>query len=145
MTTGLPSVTSTGLKRVNALAAQIKQHPEVPITTKHLLHGGLYARTILIPAGTVLAGALIKIATTLIVEGHCKVFMGDETRELKGYNVLAGSAGRKQAFMAMSDTNMTMLFATECTTVEACEEAFTDEAEQLISRHCLNEVLNTGE
>lgn len=141
----LPMMDAAALDRVRALEVQIKQHQEVSLTTKHLLHGGVYARTIMIPAGTVIAGALIKIATTLIVHGDCIVFIGDDTHELKGYNVLAGSAGRKQAFMAITDTNMTMLFATDCKTIEACEENFTDEAELLISRHCPNEIHITGE
>jgi hypothetical protein len=70
----------------------------------------------------------------LIVHGHCIVYIGDQSKELHGYNVLAASAGRKQAFIAVTDTYLTMIFVTDAKTVAEAEDEFTDEAHLLFSR-----------
>ena len=69
----------------------------------------------------------------LVVDGDCAVFIGEETIELRGYSVLPGSAGRKQAFLAHTDVSMTMLFPTQAKTVAQAEQEFTDEYELLMS------------
>jgi len=51
-----------------------------------------------------------------------------------GYHVCLGQSGRKQAFYALKDTYMTMLFPTGAATVDAAERQFTDECEKLLSR-----------
>jgi hypothetical protein len=112
----------------------LKSLPQVEINTSHIIHGGMYARTIMIPAGVMLTGALIKIATLLIVQGNVLVYIGDETIELSGYNVLPASANRKQAFLAKTDTYITMIFPSNAKDVETAEMEFTDEADILISR-----------
>jgi hypothetical protein len=109
--------------------------PQRPITTEHVFHAGLYARTILIPQHVLLTGALIKIATLLIVDGHALVYVGEEEPfEIRGHAVLPASAGRKQVFHAQADTWLTMVFATAARTVADAERAFTDEYEKLFSR-----------
>lgn len=130
----LPAMTSEEVTKVRALESHLAQLPQVEITTQHHFHAGLYARTICIPAGVMLTGALIRIPTLLIVSGHVTVFIGGEARELAGYHVLPGQAGRKQAFLAHADTYLTMTFATQAATVERAEEEFTAEADLLMSR-----------
>ena len=121
--------------------------PQVDIETWHILHGGMYARTIMIPANTRLTGALIKIATVLIASGDFTVYINDEVIEKKGYHVFAASSGRKQAFIARTDTYLTMIFATNAKTVSEAEEQFTDESALLSSRlpHSVNNITITGE
>ena len=46
-------------KASRACAASCRQ---VPIETRHVLHAGMYARTICIPAGVLITGALVKVA-----------------------------------------------------------------------------------
>jgi len=109
--------------------------PQRAIATEHVFHAGLYARTIMIPQHVFLTGALIKIATLLVVDGHALVYVGeDEPFEIRGHAVLPASAGRKQAFHAQTDTWLTMVFATAARTVDDAERAFTDEYEKLFSR-----------
>lgn len=117
------------------------------IPTHHVLHGGMYARTICLPAGHALAGALIRVPTILIVDGNADVIMGEGGQTLCGYHVLAGSAGRAQAILAHEDTYLTMLFHTSAATVEEAEEQFTAQAHRLLSRQpgAINDVLITGE
>ena len=142
----LPPSTCVGQAVVQRIIDTLKALPQVPIATHHVLHAGVYSRTICIPAGTALAGAMIKVPTTLVVHGHASVLIGDgEERVLDGYHVLAASAGRKQAYIAHADTHITMSFRTQARTVEEAEREFTDEADQLMSRSGENVVVITGD
>ena len=144
----IPRMSAESIDRVRRLEAVVRELPQVAIATEHVLHAGLYARTILVPAGTMITGVLIKIATLLIVQGDAVVFLDGESVRLQGYSVLPASAGRKQAFVAQADTHLTMIFATGATSVEAAEEEFTDEADLLWSRRAGaggNRIVMTGE
>lgn len=127
-------MTSEAIDKVRALENQLAALPQVEIETHHALHGGMYVRTITIPAGVALTGALIRVATVLIINGDADVYIGKSTKRLRGYNVLQASAGRKQAFYAHKDTQVTMVFPTDATTVEQAENEFTEEADRLLSR-----------
>ena len=59
--------------------------------------------------------------TILTISGHCRVFLDEETVEIKGYAVLAASAGRKQALLALTDSWITMSFASDAESVEQAE------------------------
>lgn len=133
----LPAIADATLAAMRQFEQQVAQCEQAPITTYHLIHAGMYARTITIPAGVVLTGALIKRATILIVNGDVSVNGG---MRLTGYNVLPASAHRKQAFLAHSDTQLTMLFPTDAKDISAAEEEFTDEADRLFSRQGENVV-----
>ena len=108
--------------------------PQEHIPTEHALHGGMYARTIKIPAGIALTGAQIKIATILIISGDVLVYGKNGATRYAGYHVCLGQSGRKQAFYALLDTYLTMLFPTAASSVDEAEREFTDEYEKLFSR-----------
>jgi len=116
------------------LEVATSQLPQVDIETQHIIHGGMYSRTILVPANSVLVGALINVPTILVICGDVTVAVNNGVLRLNGYNVLPASAGRKQAFTAHTDTYLTMVFATDADSVSAAEEQFTDEADKLMSR-----------
>lgn len=142
---GLPSMSSQDLQRVKDLEKIVLLAPQSQTTTFHIIHGGMYARTLKIPSGMVLTGALIKIATILIVNGDATVYIGNGTMRLTGYHVLPASAKRKQAFVAHEDTYLTMIFPTTAKDTLEAEAAFTDEADKLFSRNYENEIIITGE
>jgi hypothetical protein len=133
--TTIPPTSVGAVAKVRQLESMAGDMPQVPIATEHTFHAGIYARTIMIPAGVMLTGALIKIATVLIVSGNAIVYMDGEPSEVAGYVVLAASAGRKQAFVALSDTYLTMAFPTDAETIDQAEREFTDEFDLLMSRH----------
>lgn len=122
------------IERVRRLESLALTLPQVSIGTEHVFHAGLYARTIRVPAGVMITGVLIKIPTLLIVSGNAIVYLEGGPLELHGYNILSASAGRKQAFVALTDTHLTMIFATGASDVDAAEHEFTDEAENLMTR-----------
>lgn len=139
-------MTPEAIDKVRQLEARTAELEQVEIPTDHVLHGGMYARTIMIPAGVLLTGAHIKRATMLVISGHVTVFIGAGTIEITGYQVLPASAGRKQAFLAHADTFVTMLFPSEAASIEAAEHEFTDEADRLLSRRQACESITiTGE
>jgi hypothetical protein len=147
LNSNIAPMTNTAIEKVRALEFALAKMPQNHIDTHHVLHAGQYSRTVMLAAGTVVTGALIKIATILIVNGDCTVFLGEETIRVQGYNVLAASAGRKQAFIAHTDTYLTMIFATDAEFIEQAEDQFTDEADLLLSRTEFghNTILITGE
>lgn len=131
----VPAMAESAIEQVRVIEQYLATLPQAPIRTHHVLHGGTYTRTIMIPAGVMLAGALIDVATTLVVCGECQVLLGeDHVARLSGYNVLPASAHRKQAFMAITDTYLTMMFATNAQTIAQAEDHFTREAHLLMSR-----------
>jgi len=130
----LPAMAKDVLDLVRLGEARLRQLPQVPTRTAHLFHGGIYSRTIRIPAGAILTGALIKIATTLSISGDVTIFTGGDDIHLQGYHLIPASAGRKQAFRAHADTYLTMSFKTDALTVEQAESEFTDEGHLLLSR-----------
>jgi len=140
-------MSNASIQKVRVLEKEALKHPQVGIPTHHLIHGGTYVRTILLPAGVLLTGARIKVATVIIVSGDVVVFRGDDAAELQGYHVLAASANRKQAFAARQDTHITMFFPSEAKSVEEAEDFFTDESSLLFSRyaHAVNTINITGE
>lgn len=130
----LPPTPADTLCRINAVENYILSLPQIEIRTEHILHGGLYARTIRLAPGVVITGALVKVPTILIVHGKCSVFVGNGWVKMDGYNVIAASKGRKQIFVTSEETSITVVFRTDAKTIEEAEEEFTDDAEKLMSR-----------
>lgn len=143
----IPAMTAQAIDKVRELEAITRELPQVEIATDHVLHGGMYARTICIPAGVLLTGVFIRVPTVLVFEGNATVNAGDEPVTLVGYHVLAASAHRRQAFVAHADTRLTMVFATQAKSVAEAEAEFTDEAHLLFSRKpgAVNRINITGE
>jgi len=130
----IPAMDEAAIDNVRQLTAAMAELPQVPIRTEHILHAGLYARTVFVPAGVIITGVLIKIPTLLIVHGDAMVYIGGASLRLEGYNVVPAAAGRRQVFVAESDLHLTMLFASDAASVDQAERQFTDEFEQLVSR-----------
>jgi hypothetical protein len=130
----IPALTEEALDKVRRLEKAALEQPQTPIETQHVFHAGMYARTVMIPAGHMITGVLIKIPTILIVSGDAVMYGSDGPVDVSGYTVFSASAGRKQAMVALTDTYLTMLFPTDAKTVDQAERAFTDEFDLLITR-----------
>lgn len=122
------------LHRVNQFQEYAQTLEQINIPVKHFLHAGMYVRSIVLSAGVMITGALIKVETTLIVSGNAEVFTGDSWLHLRGYNVIKAAAHRKQIFIALTETNITSHFPSHAKTVKEAEEEFTDEYLLLQSR-----------
>lgn len=130
-------MTKSDIERVRELEAVGRTLEQVPIKTSHVLHAGMYARTLEIPAGVVVTGVLVKVATLLVISGEAELYVGNsEMVRLVGNGmVLTGNAGRKQFIVTLKETHVTMIFPTNAKTVEEAENEFTDEGDLLLSRN----------
>lgn len=121
-------MTSEMRDKVSRVEFLAKKHPQVKIPVQHYLHGGMYVRTVKLPAGVMITGAHIVVETNLVVNGHAIIHTGEKWIENVGYNVVAAAAHRKQIFIAISDVDLTMFFPTTAKSVKEAEEQFTSEA-----------------
>lgn len=120
--------------QVAALEAFMLTQPQVDLSTEHVVHGGMCARTILIPAGTMLTGAMTNCDNICVVQGDITVSNDGSTQRLTGFNVLPAHAGHKRAGLAHVDTYWTMIWPTELTDIQAIEDEMTDESAKLQTR-----------
>lgn len=142
----LPPTSPLRLAAVQRLESMLSEQPQAEIPTEHVIHGGMYARTVRLPQDAVITGCLYTVPTMLTVNGHAMVLAGDGWTELDGYNVFPASVGRKQVFVALGPVEITMVFATKAKTVAEAEAEMTDESESLLSRSVGENVVSiTGE
>lgn len=122
------------LECVRRLEVEILELPQVDLSTENLVHGGMCARTILIPAGTVLTGAQTNMDNVCIVSGDIEVTTDAGVQRLTGYHVLPAKAGAKRAGVAFADTWWTTIWPTELTDIAAIEDEATSESHLLQTR-----------
>lgn len=130
-------VTVDHVDKVKMLEEEILKAPQVDLKTTHAISGGIYARTMYVPAGTVLTGALHK-------KDHINIFVGDFTVSSKagvsrytGHFVVECKAGEKRAIIAHSDGVWTTLVRTDLTDIEAIEDESVEDSEKLQTRQDL--------
>lgn len=130
----IPAMSSLAIAAVTRFEDEALKLPQIEIETMHALHAGVYTRTMRMPKHSVVTGALVKIDTVLTIAGDAWMTTEEGPVRLTGYHVLTAAAGRKQAFVAIGETYVTMTFATCAATIEQAEEEFTDDAHRLLSR-----------
>jgi hypothetical protein len=143
----IPAASPEGRALVRRFESALRDFPQERFVTEHVIHASMYLRTIHMVKYCNFTGALIKIPTVLIVSGDADMSTGDGVTELRGYNVLPGSIGRKVAFVAHSDLDMTMVFPFTGKTVEEAQKHFTDEWSLLVplSEPDRHHIVITGE
>jgi hypothetical protein len=130
----IPAITPEALEKVRQIEKVLAGLEEAQIKTEHLIHGGMYARTVRIGPGVMGTNVVINRPTMLIINGPIGLLVGEGWVEFVGYNVIAASSGRKQIFFTRGAVEVTMIFPTAAKTVAEAEAEFTDEAEGLLSR-----------
>jgi hypothetical protein len=121
--------------KIEALEQEILKAPQIDLQTKHELSGEVYARTIFIPAGTVLTGATHKKDHINVMIGDISVSTDEGMKRLTGYHVIPTKAGMKRAGYAHSDTIWTTLCHTKLTDITAIEDELVLESEKLQTRN----------
>lgn len=129
----IPAMSLENIEKVSSLENEALKLEQIDIETSHTFHAGMYARTVKIPAGTTITGALIKIPTILIISGNAVMFVDGEAKKVIGYHVYSASENRKQVFVAIEDSFLTMIFTTKSTSIESAEQEFTDEFNMLLT------------
>lgn len=126
---GMPSV-----EAVRELEGFLLDLPQVDLGTQHVVHAGVSVRSIFIPAGTVLTGALTNLDNVCIVIGDITVTTDDGPRHLTGFNILPALAGSKRAGVAHGDTWWVTVHRTDLTSLAEVEDEMTSESYGLQSR-----------
>lgn len=142
----LASATPAMIAKIQGAVERLQKYPHVKFKTRHLIHGGVYYRTMNVRKGDIVAGCLIKVPTTLVISGKVVVYDGEGWTTYAGYHVIAGMPHRRQIFLGEEFSTMTMSFATKAMTVGDAEKYFTDEYESLLSSRegYENDVVITG-
>lgn len=128
------NVAPSKIEQVRRLESQLLAMPQVDLQTQTLLHGGMCARTILVPAGVALTGALTRKANVCVVIGDITVTTDEGTKRLTGFHVLPAAGGLKRAGFAHADTFWVTVWPTEAACAEDAEDDMTDESDMLQTR-----------
>jgi len=130
----IPMMTLKQIEQAKQAEEHIRTLDRIKCITQHTLHAGIYSRTLFMPKGSVVAGVIIQVPTTLILSGKMAVYIGDDITHIDGYNVLPTIGDRKQVVYAIEDSYATLLFKTEAKTIEEAEQEMTSEYSRLMSR-----------
>jgi hypothetical protein len=120
--------------KVCALEREILKHPQVDLGTSMFAHARMGVRTIFLPAGTAITGAMTNIANVCIVCGDITVTTDDGNKRFTGYHVLKADAGFKRAGFAHADTWWTTIWPTELVDAREMEDEMTSESAMLQTR-----------
>jgi hypothetical protein len=112
----------------------VMQFPQVKIETSHVLHAGMCARTIMIPAGLVCTGAMLDVDNIGIMNGDITMVTDEGPKRFSGWHVFPATKGFKRVGVTHQDTYWTTVFKTDATTVEEAENQFTSESDLLQTR-----------
>lgn len=105
--------------------------PQVDLQTQHSVTGGVYARTVLIPAGCAVVGAIHS-------KDHISVFIGDVTcttdegmKRMTGHHVFPCKSGIKRVVYAHINSIWTTCIKTDETELDKIEKDCTIEYQKL--------------
>lgn len=94
-------------EKLNQLEQAMLLEDQVEIPVEHRFSGGIYAREITIPKGTLLTGRIHKFDHfDIMLSGDITVSTDNgEVKRLTGLNIMEGKAGKKRAGFAHEDTH----------------------------------------
>jgi len=93
--------------KLNKLELLMNSCEQVDVPVKHRFSGGIYAREIVIPKGTLLVGRIHKFDHfDMMISGDILVSTDTgEHKRLSGLNIMEGKSGKKRAGYALEDTH----------------------------------------
>lgn len=122
------------IESIREFESFVMQFPQVKLETNSMLHAGMCARTIIIPAGLVCTGALVEVESIAIMHGDITMITDDGPKRFTGWHVFAAGSGIKRVGVTHQDTYWTTVFKSDASTVEQAEDQFTSESELLQTR-----------
>lgn len=110
-------------KKLYELQAAAGSLPEAECPLQHVFAPGAYARTMRIPAGTVIVGKIHKHAhLNILSQGRVSVMTEDGLENLEGPLTMVSPPGTKRAVYAHTDAVWTTIHLTDETDLEKIEE-----------------------
>jgi hypothetical protein len=113
-------------EKVERLERILENAPQVECPLRHQFAPGLYAREMIVPAGTIATGAVHKTEHLTIVVGHCLLTTDEGAEEFVGYHSFVSKPGTKRAIHAIQDTMVTTLHVTQETDLDKLCEQLTE-------------------
>lgn len=135
----IPSTLPADIEKVREIEHEMFKEPQLRIVTRHLIHAGIYSRTVILPKGSKVTTAMIKPPTTLLIVGDVFVNVGGRTLHFVGCDTIPAGANRKQIYEAAEHTYITMSFRTDAKTIKEAEKEMTDDHELVASNNGVNE------
>jgi hypothetical protein len=119
---------------LDAIEAEMRKHPQLDISPCHHFAKGVYAREILIPAGTLLTGKIHKTEHLNIVsKGEIAVWTETEgVRRVKAPFTFVAQPGTRRLGYALEDTVWTTIHGTDETDLVKLEDTLIEISNQLI-------------
>lgn len=107
---------------IHALASRMAQLPQVENEVTHHFAPHLYARELILRAGTYAIGYVHRTAHMMImVHGDMEITTGDGMKRFTGYNVLHAGIGAQRVVHVFEDTILISFHPTDTTDVEELE------------------------
>jgi hypothetical protein len=109
--------------KILELEDHIAAMPQIEGRVDHIFSDGLYARTLYIPAGTVLTGKVHKRDhINFLMKGTIRVMTDEGMKLLEAPQIIPSKKGIKRAGFSITDTEWTTVHATTATDVETAED-----------------------
>lgn len=117
--------------KVALLESEMLKHEQIDIPVRHDFSPGIYARTITIPAGTLLTGRIHKFEQLNILSGGTiEVLTQDGMKKVTAPFIVVSPPGTKRVAYAHTDCTWTTVLATEEKDPDVIEAKFTVATEQ---------------
>lgn len=101
----------------------LKDYPQLEIEPKHIFAPGVYAREVLLPAGSCVIGKIHRTEhLNIISKGRCTVNCLGDIMEIEGPFTFVSLPGVKKAVYSHTDVIWTTIHVTKETDIEKLEE-----------------------
>ena len=132
-------IASKAREQIEQAEQALLTFPQVVLETWHHFADGLVARTIMIPAGTVLTGAVHKAEHLNVCFGDIDVMTDAGMQRLTGYHVIPSLPGTKRIGRTFADTLWTTVHLNPGNErdIAKLEDALVEDAHRLQSRRLL--------
>jgi quercetin dioxygenase-like cupin family protein len=120
------------------IEAQILQMPQVELPIEHYHIDGVYARSMFIPAGTLLTGKIHNFESiAILAKGTIRITNGTESYVISEGHIMVDQPGVKRLGYAETDVVFITVHRTDNTEIEAIEDelvsaTFEDYEQQLL-------------
>lgn len=112
-------------EKLLALESSCKEQPQVSIPLQNYFAGGVYARTGVIPKGTLLVGKIHKEAQiNIVLSGTIQVATEEGVKTLTAPHIFVSPAGTKRAGLALTDVMWATLHGTDSEDLDEIESEF---------------------
>lgn len=112
-------------RKILALESEMRKYEQLEMVINHHFGGGIYAREMLIPAGTLITGKIHKHEhISVMTKGRLRIATEDGPVEISAPYISVSPPGTKRAVYALEDSIWICFHATEERDLEKIESQF---------------------